>query len=325
MYAGLFASVVTDTVKGVVIVIIAIVVVSWAIIDAGGLPVIITGVHGIKASATDNPLEEFFTGNGLTVMLTFGIPGSLGWIAGQFGDPYYWQQANALKQDPVKRTFVLAAFIFAFIPLSLSMLGFLGSGMGLKVQNSQYINLEVIGALLPWGAGMLFIGLLTFALISTLDSHLAAISALAGHDIFNSYVAKRDGRLSQAELDRGSVRYSLASIPILAACGIVIALVTSEVLKQQPGTTIIWLLLCYGTLRAATFLPTVFTLLRLDVSERGMFWGILASLSGGFLPFVYGNLYNVTWAKIAGSLIAILASGCIALLSLKFSRSYARV
>ena len=48
-----------------------------------------------------------------------------------------------------------------------------------------------------------------------------------------------------------------------------------------------------------------------------MFWGIMISLCLGLPIFFYGNLDNVNWAKIAGSLVAMLGSGVIVYLTRK--------
>jgi len=317
MYAGYYAPVITDTVKGIIIATIGAIVLPWVIHEAGGWSTVLKGIHGVKATSTGNPWQEFFTGNGLAVMLGFGISATLGWIPGQSGDPYYWQTAQALSPKAVKWTFVLAAPLFAMIPVSLSLLGFVAGGMGLHVdpKDVQMVNIEVVGALLPTWAGYLFIFLLISALISTLDTHLAALASLFGHDVYNRRTAGLE--LSHQDREKGSVRYAWQSMPILVLTGLVIANGTHYVLAQQPGTTIMWLFLCYGALRAATFLPTVFSLYRKDVTESGMFWGILISLCVGLPIFFYGNLDNINWAKIAGSLIAMLGSGAIVYLMRK--------
>ena len=315
LYAGLFASVVSDAVKMTLFVVIAAIVLPWTVLNAGGFEVVLAGIHGIKATPANGPLEEFFTGNGFAVMLGFGIPASLGWIAGQFGDPYYWQQGQAVRERSVFWMFMLAAPIFAIIPISLSLLGFVGAGLGLQVENSQLVNVEVVGRFVPTWAGILFVLLLITGMISALDCHLSAISALAGHDLFNRVIRGSKVELTSAAIDKGSVRYSRISMIVLTIFGVAIANGTVYLLRESPGTMIVWLFLCYGTLRAATFLPTVVALNRPSVSESGMFWGIMVSLVVGLPLFFWGNLYNVTEIKIVGSLVTMFASGTIVFLA----------
>ena len=74
------------------------------------------------------------------------------------------------------------------------------------------------------------------------------------------------------------------------------------------------LFLFYGILRAVTFMPTVLTLLNVQLSERGVFYGVLASLVIGFPIFAYGNLTDDTGMKVAGSVLALVLSGIVSLI-----------
>lgn len=80
-----------------------------------------------------------------------------------------------------------------------------------------------------------------------------------------------------------------------------------------PGLTVLYLFLFYGTLRASTLLPTIVTLLRPKVSEKGVFYGILGSILIGLPIFAYGNLNKITGLIIFGSLFSVLFSGFCAL------------
>jgi len=82
-----------------------------------------------------------------------------------------------------------------------------------------------------------------------------------------------------------------------------------------PGLRLEYLFLTYGTLRSATLLPTIITLVRKQVSETGMFYGILTSLIIGLPMFGYGVVNKILWLSISGTLFTVLASGAIVFLA----------
>ena len=104
----------------------------------------------------------------------------------------------------------------------------------------------------------------------------------------------------------------------------VLLVVGGITIANIPGLTILYLFLFYGTLRASTLLPTVITLLKKDVSEVGMFWGIIASITVGLPIFAYGNIYRILPLIIGGSLFAVLASGIIVLAASRFEKNSQR-
>jgi hypothetical protein len=70
----------------------------------------------------------------------------------------------------------------------------------------------------------------------------------------------------------------------------------------------------YGTLRATTLLPTIFTLNSRKLSEAGVFYGVIAGLTVGLPLFVLGTLSGNTLVKVIGSLTAAGLPGIVALL-----------
>ncbi len=297
LYSGLKASIIADFIQMAVILIVGGIIVVWAISASGGYEMVLRGLYGKTGTYT-----HLFSGDGLHVFFTFGIPVTVGLLAGPFGDQGFWQRAFAIKKSAVRPAFIIAAFVFGVVPLALGLLGFIAAGTGMTVTNYFHVNLEVVLRFLPKWVLVPFIFLLLSGLVSTLDSNLSAISSLAGNDL----LARNKGE--EASHNKKSImRYSKGAMLIMAAGGVAIA--------NVPGLTILYLFLFYGTLRASTFLPTVITLLKKKVSEAGMFWGILVSLVIGLPVFAYGNLNHITAAIVGGSLFTVLASGIIVLLA----------
>lgn len=295
LYSGFKGSMVSDALQIAMIYAVGALIIPWAIMEGGGFETIAKGFYGKSGTYTD-----LFSGDGLAATLAFGIPVTIGLLSGPFGDQSFWQRAFAIRKDSVRPAFVLAAFVFGIVPLSLSLLGFLAAGMGYEATNTARVNMEIVAALLPSWVTILFVYLLLAGLVSTLDSNLTAISSLAGHDIAGRY---------HVHGDTTDVRefswFSRGAMVVLVIGGIAIA--------NIPGLTILYLFLFYGTLRASTLLPTIITILKKKVSEAGMFWGILTSITIGLPVFAYGNIYKVLPLIIGGSLFTVLASGMIVL------------
>ena len=126
-------------------------------------------------------------------------------------------------------------------------------------------------------------------MLLTVDSNLCAISSLTT-DIFK-------------EKTLGKTKFAMI---LLLVIGIVIANIL--------GLTVTHLFLMYGTLRAATLLPTVFTLKGIKLTPQGVVTGIISALSIGLPVFGYGNMQGIAICKTLGSLLTVILSGAVALM-----------
>ena len=273
-----------------------------------GVETLINGLGGITGD-----FSSLFSGSGIMVALSFGIPTTIGLLSGTFGDQMFWQRVFCVKADKVKQTMIAAAVIFAVVPISLSVFGFIASGAGLCIADTQLVNVGAVIAFCPKWFLYLFFVLILAGLISTVDSIICAVSSVAGHDVsvraFNTWIKKFEKKekiswvLEWAAADGvGVARVSMIAVTIVAV-----------LIANIPGLTILYLFLLYGTLRSSVMLPTVFAILGKRMTERGMFYGILTSMVVGLPVFAYGNLVGNIPLIVAGSLFTILASGLIAL------------
>ena len=300
LFSGLKGSVITDYAQMIFILIVGFTLIPWAVLKGGGIDAIIEGFGGISGE-----FGSIFSAKGIEVAIVFGIPVSIGLLAGPFGDQSFWQRAFATREKYVKSAFITGALIFAVVPLLLSLTGFLAAGNGWQITDTAQTNLETIQRLLPAWTIIPFVYMLLSGLVSTQDSNLCSIAGIVGHDLVNRKQS------SSPPSEQAIIRSSRAGMLGLAAVAIVIA--------NIPGIRILHLFLFYGTLRASTLLPTVITLLTDKVSEKGVFYGILTSILIGLPIFTYGKLTSHTGWIVAGSLIAVSASGLITYLATKFS------
>ena len=293
MLGGLRSSVVTDYLQMVVILLVGGVCLAWVLNRTGGWAVVRAGLGGASGR-----FGGLLSDGGLQVAVGFGIPVTIGLMAGPFGDQSFWQRAFATRQNQVRAAFIRGALIFGIVPLMMACLGFVAAGLGWKIQDTSLANLEVIARVLPAWVMIPFVVMLLSGLISTLDSNLCAISSIAGHDLRVRTDPSRTGR---------QLRLSRAGMLLLAVAGVAVA--------NIPGMQILYLFLFYGTLRASTLLPTVIALLRDRVSEKGMFYGILAAILVGLPVFSYGNFTHHTAWTVTGSLMTVLTSGLATLIA----------
>lgn len=281
---GLKSSIVTDFAKMSLIIGLGVILVPAVILVGGGSEAILAGLGGTVSQNTD-----FFAPASWALFLSFGLPITIGLLSGPFGDQSFWQRAFAVERTKVKRSFVTAAFIFALVPLAMGAIGLLAAGNpGIAVASPQLVNVDTIYALAGVAGVAAFFLITMSALTSILDSKMSSVASIAGHDI-----ASRFG------LDY--LTSARAAIVILAVAAVLVA--------NIPGLKILHLFLFYGSIRSATLIPTICTILGKPLNEAATFYGILAALAVGLPVFAYGNFNAVPALIVTGSLLTVLIPG----------------
>ena len=304
---GIRSSIITDFWKMLWIVIVLLAGLP-IMLSSAGPDTLIKGLGGITGD-----FDSLFSSTGIMVALSFGIPTTIGLLSGTFGDQMFWQRVFCVKADKVKQTMIAAAVIFAVVPISLSVFGFIASGAGVYIADTQLVNVGAVIAFCPKWFLYLFFVLILAGLISTVDSIICAISSVAGHDVsvraFNTWVKK----VEKEEKISWILEWAAADGVGLARVSMIAVTVIAVLIANIPGLTILYLFLLYGTLRSSVMLPTVFAILGKRMTEKGLFYGILTSMLVGLPVFAYGNLVGNIPLIVVGSLFTILASGLIAL------------
>lgn len=280
-FSGIKASVLTDALQIILMLAACAVFVPWALFQDGGVNNLVNGLSGLSGD-----FGSLVDDNGIKVLLSFGIPTAIGLIAGPFGDQCFWQRAFSIKEGKIGIAFALGAVMFAVIPLSMGILGFIAAGSRYTATDSGIVNFELITNLFPSWAMLPFLFMVISGLLSTVDSNLCAAASLT--------------------CDFGG--------GMLAAKGsMALLLVLSIMIANIPGLTVTHLFLFYCTLRATTLLPTAITLLGGKLTANGVFFGVLSSFIVGLPIFAYGNIIGSAALKTTGSLITVLLSGIVAL------------
>ncbi len=281
-FSGIKASVLTDAIQIILMLVSCAVFVPWALCNEGGVDNLINGLGGRSGD-----FRHLFDENGINVLLSFGIPTAIGLIAGPFGDQCFWQRAFATRKDKIGKSFAIGAALFAIIPLSMGILGFVAAGSEYQAADSGLVNFELITNMFPEWTMLLFLFMVISGLLSTVDSNLCAAASLTSD--FG-----------------GSMKMAKGSMIVLLILGIGIA--------NIPGLSVTHLFLFYCTLRATTLLPTAMTLLGKKLTANGVFFGVLSSFVVGLPIFAYGNIVGDSLLKTIGSLVTVLLSGIVALI-----------
>lgn len=282
-YSGIKASVLTDTIQMIFMLACCVLLVPWALSADTGVADMIRGLSGVSGEYT-----SLFNANGWEVLLSFGLPTAIGLIAAPFGDQCFWQRTFSIREDKVGSAFRLGALMFAVVPLSMGILGFIAAGSGYVAHENGMVNFELVSSQFPAWVMLPFLFMVISGLLSTADSNLCAAASLTSD--FG-----------------GGMREAKAAMLVQLVLAIVIA--------NIPGLAVTDLFLIYGTLRATTMFPTVLTLNGKALSPVGVTVGVVASLVIGMPVFIIGTIGGSAVLKTVGCLLAVLLSGCISLVT----------
>jgi Na+/proline symporter len=284
---GLRSSIMTDIVKVVMIAVVLLIVIPWTISAAGGW----VAVQGGFGGASGNYGNVF----DLQVAWAFGVPFTIALFAGVAIDQQQWQRAFAIRRDKVRSAFFLAAIVFAVVPISLSILGFIAANGDLQIQadNPQLSGATAVAALLPKAGVVLFAVMILAGLASAGSAALCAVGSVGAIDIYRQYLHK-DAGASQV-------------IWVSRICTGIVLLVAMSV-AMLPNVQILYLVLLVGVFRAALLFPTVLSLFWSRLSSTAAFYGILFGMVIGVPLFVYGSIVQNATISSVGSLVPIVIS-----------------
>ena len=281
---GIRSSIVADTIKAVLISVVALIIVPSALSASGGISSLIGGLGGSKGTFT-NIFDP-------SVAWTFGVPITISLLSGIVIDQQQWQRAFSLKKAVVGRSFLFGGLIFAIVPITLGLLGYISANPqnGISVTQNQLAGFSAILTLLPKISVLAFTVMVLAGLVAAGSSALAAVSSIGATDIYK--------KLNPKASDRALVTASRVSMVILILVGMTIALI--------PNIQILYLVLIVGVFRAALFIPTILSLFWVKLSTQYTFWGIILGMSIGVPLFIYGSIVKNATISSFGSLIPIV-------------------
>lgn len=299
MISGLRASVVTDFLQIIMIFGVGLIIIPWTISAGGGWVSVANGFGGLEN------ISSIFDSS---VMYSFGIVTSIGLIAGSLSDQQYWQRSFAIKKNHLVRSFIWGGIFFGLVPLSLSILGFMGANPELGVKMPPEVQLPmigvaVVGKLLPTWATILFVIMLMSGLSSTLDSGFAAGASLYAIDSIKlsspEKEVMRKERIGQElnkeevkikkELDRKTPIHARQAMIGLAVIGLIVALIVEYV----PNFTLDILWWIFNAIASMAVVPTILGLYWDKLSAKGILLGFIGSFIG-IIGFIWGSAIGNT-------------------------------
>jgi urea-proton symporter len=299
LISGLQASVITDVIQMGLILLAAVVIVPLTIGSAGGLTAVAGGLGG-KSGEFANIFDP-------SVAFSFGIVTSIGLISQTISDQMFWQRVFAVREKEIAKAFLFGALLFALVPLSFSLLGFMAANPALKVNLAAGTDASLIGVLtvnsfLPASMLILFVIAMLAGLCSTVDSALSATSALWSTDVVRHspeqwrILSKRsrgealtpDEAAVLSGTDRNIVRQSRLAMVALTLVGLGLAFATHLI----AGFGIKQIFVVGLAIPAAISMPIVLSLYWSRLSARGVFWGVLIAVVVGIPLAVYASSVN---------------------------------
>jgi urea-proton symporter len=316
LISGLRATIVTDFVQVKLLLAAIFIIVPWTVDAAGGFSAIAGGLAGVSG-AFGNIWDP-------GVAFSFGIVTSIGLISQTITDQQYWQRTFAIKKDQISKAFLFGALLFALVPISLSLLGFLAANSTLGVALPKHVDPSMIGVLTVFGvlhskvALVFFVVALLSVLSSTVDSALVAASSLWATDVMKhtdpekaalmeyargEKLSAGDERLIVAR-DRDAVRASRWTMVGMTILGLAIAYVAHFV----AGFGMSQLFLVSISIAASISVPTVLSLYWERLSAEGVFWGVLLAIVVGLPLFFWANTIQDDLYIVLSSLFMVSVS-----------------
>jgi len=260
--SGLGASMLTDTIQMAIIGVLMVVFIPWSVSESSGVGLVTSQLSVDTADGIFAP-----------AVLLFGLTLATQLLTAPLISQYHWQRVYAIKKSEVKSSFLVAALLFAIIPVGFGMLGLIAaSAEAVTVDNPLLAGFAVMETYLPVtvAAGLFLI--LVGALLSSGDSALVACGSIITTDVVET--------LLQRDLDDQMVmRVSMAVIAAIVAVSTVL-----------PFSFLEWQLLNapLGLILSIPILALLYTDRPLDDSV--LFYAITLGMSLSFPVYVYGSL-----------------------------------
>ena len=236
--------------------------------------------------------------------LAFGIPISVSLLSGIVIDQQQWQRAFAMKSNVVRKSFLLGAVFFVFVPLLLGILGFAaaGSNVAISTNQTQLAGLFLVKNYLPQIGVYIFSFMVLAGLVAAGMAALSAASSVGAIDLFRLF--KKDFS------DKKTILISRITMIVILLIAVSIALI--------PNIQLLYLVLLIGVFRAALMIPTILSLYWPKVSTNFTFIGVVLGMLIGIPLFIYGSIAKVPLISSFGSLMPIFISTIFCVLGAVF-------
>ena len=325
LWSGFRASILTDFAQVVAMMAIAVVIIPWVFINAGGSDALMEGLSKV----TEEQANFFST----KAILEQGAPFFVAVLAYAIGNQTIAQRLFAVRQDLIKPTFITATVGYGSIVIGLGMLGMMALLLGVQPHEGDLNNIipQMASSYLPPIIIALFFILVIGSLSSTADSDLSALSAIMMTDIYGKNLAKGKpdarkmlllGRLTMIVATVAGLILASFSLDILVMLvfvgalwgAIVFPVIASCYWSRVTNAAFVWAVV--GGL--ALFCIVRFEWLPLD-GVFGAFFEIIAGIGGGV---VLGLMTFGFFGRMAGIVVGVIAGLICTYYFMGFLREY---
>ena len=271
MISGLAASIVTDFVQFLLIVIVGGLIMFLLFNSGAGF-----NFEGVSGKGGLNPFDPVFA-------FTVGLTTSIGLLSGSIADQQCWQRCFAIKERDIKKGFLLGGLLFGFVPLIFCCIGFLAAGQNLTLPanfDHSLVGFVLAKELLPQGIATIFVFVLLAGISSTLDSGLTATSSLSA--------LVREKPWQKGESAKPSMNVTFARKAMLAI-GLV-GLLIGYMVEFVPGFQLKYLWWFFNTIAACMIVPTILSLTWDKLTHTGILYGSVLALFLGLPIVLYGSI-----------------------------------
>lgn len=293
------SSLVIDTIKALSIAGVCAFIVPWVINLTWGPLNIVQWIWWIK-----NNFTNIFD---LNVALAFGIPISISLLSWIVVDQQHWQRAFSIRNNVVRKSFLLGAALFWIVPILLGILGFVAAGTGLvlTVNQTQLVGVFLIKNYLPQIGIYIFSFMVLVWLIAAWMSALSAAWSIWAVDLFR--MIKKD------ITDKDTILISRITMIVVLLIAILVALI--------PNIQLLYLMFLIGVFRATLMLPTILSLYWSKLSTNFTFYWIILGMLLGVPLFIYWSVIKSSFISSFGSLMPIIISTIFCILWVMISPS----
>lgn len=296
---GLRASIGTDVVQFIMLLILLAIVIPATLWIAGGPSEIYQGLaNSSLETATHLYTKESVTGWLLVSILSF--------LNYAIIDQSVWQRVYASKKGTESKLILGTTLLWLPIPAVAGLIGMIGLAKGINVNPSEIFPAVVAQLLGTWGVYAMAI-IMIATILSTTDSCLNALSTLIVKDIYVPYIRKNVPMEPKQEMR--------------IARGVVIVSGLCIALFSLAQFSILYLNYAVGALTLAMTWPFVLSVFIKKLNKRAAFWGlIIGTLSALYFAVLPGaGLIDPIVPLWVGYLISHIIAAGIPLIGTLFS------
>ena len=286
LISGFKSSVLTDLFQLGVLYTFILLVIPYALIETGGFTAIADNL--IRAANSGSLFDS-------NVLLYFAIPAFITLWTGPVIDQMFYQRVMATGKKNIIKSFIPASFFYIVVPISLSILGFIGYSLfqpgEIPAVNTQLVGILTVEKLFPVAIIYLYCFMAISGLCSTVNSALYAISCIGCIDIYRGYINKSGGTNKKEIFVSRSFMFGISSL------GLLVGLLAPNLISM---------FFIIGVIRGVGFIPTISSLITKKIPPMAIPASIIITLVFCLPLSIYANTNGIKPLITTASISAVI-------------------